>query len=59
MWYGFDPEIMRQLAALKDQTRRRHSEPVNVWPLVFKEDNLVLVVREWPDGELTAFVLLR
>jgi hypothetical protein len=58
MWYGFDPEILQQLAAIKGQTRRLHSAPVNEWPVHFKEDNVVLVVREWPNGELTAFVML-
>jgi len=58
MWYGFDADIKRQLAAIKDMTRRRNSTPQNEWPVVFKEDNVVLVVREWPNGELTAFVML-
>jgi hypothetical protein len=58
MWYGFDADIKRQLAVLKDMTRRRHSTPVNEWPVVFKEDKVVLIVREWPNGELTAYVML-
>jgi hypothetical protein len=60
MWYGFDPETQRQLVALKELTKRRFSTPTHEWPLVFVErDNALLVVREWPNGELTAYVQQR
>lgn len=60
MEYGFDPELKRQLAALNQQTRRQRNEPRGEWPVVFDEQhNALLVVREWPDGELTAFLMPR
>ena len=60
MWYGFDADLQRQLTALKEMTRRRQSTPTHEWPLVYvREQNALLVVREWPDGELTAYVLPR
>ena len=56
MW-SFDPDIRRGLATLKQLTARRHQTPVKEWPLVFVQElSMLLVVREWPDGELTAYV---
>ena len=56
MWPGFDPTIQRQLAALKELTARRYRVPANEWPVVYVEElNALLVVREWPNGELTAY----
>ncbi|HEX2443563.1 MAG TPA: hypothetical protein VHJ77_06420 [Vicinamibacterales bacterium] len=35
---------------------RTHETPTNEWPLVFvAEHDALLVVREWPDGDLTAY----
>jgi hypothetical protein len=35
---------------------RSHATPTNEWPLVFvAEYDALLVVREWPDGEITAY----
>jgi hypothetical protein len=60
MWPGFDGDVQRQLAAIKEATKRRQSTPIREWPVVFvKEDNAVLVVREWPNGDLTAYVMPR
>ena len=56
MWQGFDPEIRQQLTALKEMTSRRHQTPTKEWPLIFVEEHdALLVVREWPDGSITAF----
>jgi hypothetical protein len=56
MWHGFDPEIWRQLAAVKAMTSRLHQTPTKEWPLIFVEDHdALLVVREWPDGSITAY----
>jgi len=57
MWSAFDPETRRQLQSLRDLVRRRHDTPTREWPLIFNpERNELLVVREWPDGSLTAFL---
>ena len=35
----------------------RHSTPSREWPLIFLHDRgELLVVREWPNGALTAYV---
>jgi len=33
---------------------RCHQTPTREWPLIFMGD-VLLVVREWPDGSLTAY----
>jgi len=56
MWQGFDPEITRDLAAVKALVRLTHQTPTREWPLVFvHEYDALLVVREWPDGQITAY----
>ena len=36
--------------------RRSHQTPTREWPLIFLEDyDVLLVVREWPDGAITAY----
>ena len=56
MWQGFDPEITRDLMAVKAQVSRRYQRPTREWPLIFVgEHDALLVVREWPGGEITAY----
>ena len=56
MWQGFDPEITRDLMAVKAQVSRRFQNPTREWPLVFVgEHDALLVVREWPSGEITVY----
>jgi hypothetical protein len=56
MWQGFDPEITRDLAAVKALVSLSRQTPTREWPLIFVEDyDALLVVREWPDGQLTAY----
>ena len=58
MWYGLDPETRRTLAWIKQATKRRHQTPTGEWPVVFiEEHDAMLVIRQWPDGELTAFLM--
>jgi hypothetical protein len=58
MWPGFDPDIQRDLAAVKALARLRHQTPTKEWPLVFVgEHEALLVVREWPDGQITAYCI--
>ena len=63
MWYGFDPELKRQLAFVRDQVTRRHQPPIREWPIVVPADpadndqpGVLLVIRERSDGALTAFL---
>jgi hypothetical protein len=56
MWQGLDPELRRQLATIKRMVTRTHQTPTNEWPLVFvAEHDALLVVREWPNGDITAY----
>ena len=56
MWSGFDPELRRQLDSIRQMVTRQHQTPTREWPLIFVDQhNLLLVVREWPDGSLTAY----
>ena len=58
MWYGFDPELSRQLARIREAVSRQHQSPVREWPLVVEESRAeLLVVREWPNGSLTAYTM--
>jgi hypothetical protein len=56
MWQGFDPEIRRDLAAIKALFSLSSRTPSREWPLIFVgEYDAMLVVREWPGGHLTAY----
>jgi hypothetical protein len=58
MWYGFDPELSRQLARVRQMVHRQHQSPTREWPLIVEEAHAaLLVVREWPDGSLTAYTM--
>jgi hypothetical protein len=55
-WPDFDPALKRDLAALKALTNLSHQVPAREWPLWFDADHdTMLVVREWPNGEITAY----
>ena len=56
MWSGFDPELLRQLATIRQLVALKHQTPTREWPLIYvKQHKAVLVVREWPDGSITAY----
>ena len=56
MWSGFDPELRRQLQTVRQMVARIHQTPTRTWPLIFMDQyNELLVVREWPDGSITAY----
>jgi hypothetical protein len=58
MWSGFDPEIVRELQTIRQLVRLTHQTPTREWPLVFVEQHdALLVVREWPDGSITAYTM--
>jgi len=57
MWSGFDPELRRQFEHIRQMVRLSHQSPTREWPLVFlDEHDALLVVREWPDGSMTAYL---
>jgi hypothetical protein len=56
MWSGFDPEIQRDWQVVRGMVARQRQTPTREWPLVFdQETDLLLVVREWPDGSVTSY----
>jgi hypothetical protein len=56
MWPGLDPELLRQLATIRQLVALSHRTPTREWPLVLVKHNALLVVREWPDGSITAYI---
>ena len=57
MWQGLDPDLVRQLATIRQMVSLRQQTPTREWPLVFvKEQDELLVIREWPDGSMTAYL---
>ena len=58
MWHGLDPELLRQLATVRQMVALRHQTPTREWPLIFLDQyDALFVVREWPDGSLTAYTM--
>jgi hypothetical protein len=56
MWSGLDPEMRRQLEAIREMVKLRYQSPAREWPLVFVEEfGALLVVRERPGGQITAY----
>jgi hypothetical protein len=60
MWPGLDPSILKDLANIRDMVSRQRQTPTREWPLVYvDEHDVLLVVREWPDGSITAYTVDR
>jgi hypothetical protein len=56
MWQGFNRDVQRDFQTIKALTNLTRQTPTKEWPLIFvKEHDLLLVVREWPNGEITAY----
>jgi len=57
MWSGFDPALHRDLQNMREMVSLTHRTPTREWPLLFSaEHNELLVVREWPNGSITAYL---
>ena len=58
MWPSFDPEMLRTYASVRELVRLSHQSPTREWPLiVMKSENLLFVIREWPNGSITAYTI--
>lgn len=56
MWSGFDPQIRRDLENVRQMVALTRQTPTREWPLLFEHaHDELLVIREWPDGSLTAY----
>ena len=59
MWPGFDPETKKELENIRRMVALQRQTPTREWPLicvVVDKQAGLLVVREWPDGSVTAYV---
>jgi hypothetical protein len=57
MWFGLDPELRRQLDHIRQIVVLQQQTPTREWPLIsIEDDGALLVVREWPDGSITAYL---
>jgi hypothetical protein len=55
-----DSEMWAQLDNIREMVRLRSQTPTREWPLVFVDEcEQLLVVREWPGGEVTAYTMSR
>ena len=55
MW-RMDPELWKELDRIRELVSLRHQTPTKEWPLVFVDEfDALLVVREWPGGNITAY----
>jgi hypothetical protein len=58
MWHGLDPNTLKELSIIREMVALQHQTPTKEWPLVYvDEHNSLLVVREWPDGSVTAYAV--
>ena len=58
MWQFFDPEMRRDLENIREMVKLKHLTPTREWPLIVEDcDADLLVVREWPNGSLTAYLM--
>ena len=59
MW-GMDPDIWKQFENIREMVRLTHLTPTKEWPLIFVDEfDELLVVREWPGGNITAYTASR
>ena len=57
MWFDLDPELRRQLEHIRQMVALQHQTPTREWPMTAADDDrALLVVREWPDGSVTAYL---
>jgi len=60
MWSGMNPELWKELENIREMVKLSHQTPTREWPLVIVEEfDALLVIREWPGGNLTAFAASR
>lgn len=56
--WSLDPEIWRQLERVREMVTLQHQTPTREWPLIVEESrDELLVVREWPNGSITAYTM--
>jgi len=57
MWFDLDPELRRQLEHVRRMVSLQRQTPTREWLLLpVDEHQALLVIREWPDGTITAYL---
>jgi len=57
MWFDLDPELRRQLEHVRRMVSLQRQTPTREWPLLsVDEHEALLVIRQWPDGTITAYL---
>ena len=57
MWFDLDPELRRQLEHVRRMVSLQRQTPTREWPLLsLDEHEALLVIRQWPDGTITAYL---
>jgi len=57
MWFDLDPELRHQLKNVRQMVALQQQAPTREWPMIaIEDDRALLVVREWPDGSITAYL---
>jgi hypothetical protein len=57
MWFDLDPELRRELEHVRRMVSLQRQTPTREWPLLsVDEHEALLVIREWPDGTITAYL---
>jgi hypothetical protein len=57
MWDGSNPNSWPELVGLRKRLALRWQTPTREWPLFWIEEQAtLLIVREWPDGSVTAYL---
>jgi hypothetical protein len=60
MWHDLNPNSWPEFVNLRAAVARSRQTPSREWPLHFVEEHdALLVVREWPDGSMTAYAVSR
>ena len=58
MWDGPNPNALPQMEWLRAMVARQRQTPTGEWPLLYREEeDQLLVVRTWPDGSVTAYIV--
>jgi hypothetical protein len=57
MWFDLDPDLRRELQHIRRMVALQRQMPTREWPMIASDDDrALLVVREWPDGTITAYL---
>jgi hypothetical protein len=60
MWGGMDPRLWKELQSHREMSKLSEQTPTKEWPLIFLDEfDALLIVREWKDGNITAYTAVK